>query len=165
MTGTACLDQFLHTTRHPSASLPAMITATARCPDVEPPVGVLLLTHEEIGRALIAAAQHVMPKLPRQLDALEVGGSEDPDRLLDAAARAARALDHGAGVLVLADLYGGTPCNIANRLADRGVRARCVSGLNLPMLLRVLNYADKPLDELAEVAASGGRSGICIDRV
>jgi PTS system ascorbate-specific IIA component len=141
-----------------------MTTATARLPDADAPAGILLLTHEEIGRALIAAAQHVMPRLPCQLDALEVGANDDPDTLLDAAARAARALDHGGGVLVLADLYGGTPCNIANKLADRGLRARCVSGLNLPMLLRVLNYADKPLDELAEVAASGGRSGICIDK-
>ncbi|MGH8116160.1 MAG: PTS sugar transporter subunit IIA [Rhodanobacteraceae bacterium] len=127
--------------------------------------GILLVTHEEIGRALITAAQHVMPRLPCQLDALEVGANDDPAALLPAAARAARVLDHGGGVLVLADLYGSTPCNIANRLADLGVRARCVSGLNLPMLLRVLNYSDKPLDELAEVAASGGRGGICIDRM
>lgn len=129
-----------------------------------PAAGILLLTHEEIGRALIAAAQHVMPRLPCQLDALEIGASDDPDTLLASAARAARALDHGGGVLVLSDLYGGTPCNIANQLADLGVHARCVSGLNLPMLLRVLNYPDKPLDELAEVAASGGRGGICIDK-
>ena len=129
-----------------------------------PAAGVQLQTHEEIGRALIAAAQHVMPHLPCQLDALEVGANDDPGALLPAAARAARALDHGGGVLVLSDLYGATPCNIATRLASLGVRARCVSGLNLPMLLRVLNYPDKPLDELAEVAASGGRTGIRIDR-
>lgn len=133
--------------------------------DLAPQAGILLLTHEEIGRALIAAAQHVMPRLPCQLDALEVGANDDPATALPAAARAARALDHGGGVLVLSDLYGSTPCNIANKLTGLGVRARCVSGLNLPMLLRVLNYPDKPLDELAEVAASGGRGGICIDKV
>jgi len=144
----------------------AMTTATAlRQVEPAPPAGILLLTHEEIGHALIAAAQHVMPRLPRQLDTLEVGANDDPASLLSAAARAARALDRGGGVLVLSDLYGSTPCNIANKLADLGVRARCVSGLNLPMLLRVLNYPDKPLDELAEVAASGGRGGICIDKV
>lgn len=143
------------------------MTPTSPLRQLEPAAtaGILLVTHEEIGRALITAAQHVMPRLPCQLDALEVGGNDDPAALLPAAARAARALDHGGGVLVLADLYGSTPCNIANQLADLGVRARCVSGLNLPMLLRVLNYSDKPLDELAEVAASGGRGGICIDKV
>ena len=127
--------------------------------------GILLLTHAEIGNALIAAAKHVMPRLPCQLDSLEVGANDDPAAILPAAARAARALDRGGGVLVLSDLYGATPCNIANKLTSVGVRARCVSGLNLPMLLRVLNYPDKPLDELAEVAASGGRGGICIDKV
>jgi PTS system ascorbate-specific IIA component len=106
----------------------------------------------------------VLPRLPCQLDALEVGANDEPSTVQASAARAARALDRGGGVLVLSDLYGSTPCNIANKLADLGVRARCVSGLNLPMLLRVLNYPDKPLDELAEVAASGGRSGIRIDR-
>ena len=143
-----------------------MTTASAlRQHAPSPAAGILLLTHEEIGRALIAAAQHVMPRLPCQLDTLEVGGNDDPGTVLAAAARAARALDHGGGVLVLSDLYGSTPCNIANKLAGLGVRARCVSGLNLPMLLRVLNYPDKPLDELAEVAASGGRSGIRIDKL
>ncbi|HEX5353631.1 MAG TPA: PTS fructose IIA subunit family protein [Rhodanobacteraceae bacterium] len=127
--------------------------------------GILLLTHEEIGRALITAARHVMPHMPCRLDAMEMGADDDPGAVLPAAARAARTLDHGGGVLVLSDLYGSTPCNIANQLAGLGVRARCVSGLNLPMLLRVLNYPDKPLDELAEVAASGGRGGICIDKV
>ena len=143
-----------------------MTTASAlRQHAPSPAAGILLLTHEEIGRALIAAAQHVMPRLPCQLDTLEVGGNDDPGTVLAAAARAARALDHGGGVLVLSDLYGSTPCNIANKLAGLGVRARCVSGLNLPMLLRVINYPDKLLDELAEVAACGGRGGICIDRV
>ncbi len=142
-----------------------MNTATALQPaDTTVPAGILLLTHEEIGRALMTAAQHVMPRLPCQLDTLEVGANDDPAVMLPAAARAARTLDHGGGVLVLSDLYGSTPCNIANQLADLGVRARCVSGLNLPMLLRVLNYPDKPLDELAEVAASGGRGGIRIDK-
>jgi mannose PTS system EIIA component len=142
-----------------------MITANApsQTAQVATP-GILLLTHEEIGRALIAAARHVMPCLPCQLDALEVGADDDPSAMLSAATDAAQSLDHGGGVLVLSDLYGSTPCNIANKLASLGVHARCVSGLNLPMLLRVLNYSDKPLGELAEVAASGGRGGICIDK-
>ena len=143
-----------------------MTTASVLRQDAPAPAaGILLLTHEEIGPALIAAARHVMPRLPCQLDSMEVSATDDPGTILPAAARAARALDHGGGVLVLSDLYGSTPCNIANKLASLGVHARCVSGLNLPMLLRVLNYPDKPLDELAEVAACGGRGGICIDKV
>jgi len=134
-------------------------------PEPEIHVGVLLITHHAIGHALVDAARHVMPRLPLKVDVVEIGECSDPARTLTRTAAAARALDAGGGVLVLSDLYGATPCNVAHKLGGAGVHARCVSGLNLPMLLRVLNYADKPLDELAEVAASGGKGGICIDKV
>jgi PTS system ascorbate-specific IIA component len=126
-------------------------------------VGVLLMTHEAVGKALVSAAHHVMPKLPLRVEAVEVPAHADPDIMRMLTAHHARELDQGDGVLVLADLYGATPCNIGLSLAELGVRLRCVSGLNLPMLLRVLNYAEKPLDELAQVAAHGGRGGIFID--
>ncbi|WP_017462152.1 PTS sugar transporter subunit IIA [Dyella ginsengisoli] len=126
-------------------------------------VGILLMTHEAVGHALISAARHVMPKLPLRVDAVEIPADADTDVMRSLTARHARALDQGDGVLVLADLYGATPCNIGLSLASLGVHLRCVSGLNLPMLLRVLNYADRPLDELVEIAASGGRGGIFID--
>jgi mannose PTS system EIIA component len=126
-------------------------------------VGVLLLTHEAMGDALVAAAHHVLGKFALPLQVLEVPASADPDLALRDAAVRARELDDGAGVLVLSDLYGSTPCNIAQRLAGLGFRTHCVSGLNLPMLLRVLNYPEQDLDQLAQTAASGGRGGICID--
>lgn len=126
-------------------------------------VGVLLMTHESVGQALISAARHVLPTLPLHVDAVEVPPSADPDMMLRLTEKHARELDEGDGVLVLADLYGATPCNIGLALGPLGVHLRCVSGLNLPMLLRVLNYADKPLKELTEIAATGGRGGIFID--
>jgi mannose PTS system EIIA component len=126
-------------------------------------VGVLLMTHEAVGQALIKAARHVIPTLPMDVDAVEIPAFSDPDIMRTLTAQHARALDHGDGVLVLADLYGATPCNIGLSLTELGVRLRCVSGLNLPMLLRVLNYSEKSLPELAEIAASGGRGGIFID--
>jgi PTS system mannose-specific IIA component len=126
-------------------------------------VGVLLMTHEAVGQALISAARHVMPKLPMRVEAVEIPPESDPDRMRTLTAHHARKLDHGDGVLVLADLYGATPCNIGLSLTDLGVHLRCVSGLNLPMLLRVLNYPEQPLDELVQIAASGGRGGIFID--
>jgi PTS system mannose-specific IIA component len=126
-------------------------------------VGVLLMTHEAVGKALISAAHHVMPQLPLRVAAVEVPPQADTDVMRALTARHARELDHGEGVLILADLYGATPCNIGLSLSALGVHLRCVSGLNLPMLLRVLNYAEKSLDELAEIAASGGRGGIFID--
>jgi PTS system ascorbate-specific IIA component len=126
-------------------------------------VGVLLMTHESMGHALVAAARHVLGRLPLPIDVQEVAADADPEQMLRMAAAQARELDCGAGVLVLSDLYGATPCNIARRLPDLGVRMHCVSGLNLPMLLRVLNYPEQSLDELAQTAASGGRGGIVVD--
>ncbi|KAB2901462.1 MAG: PTS fructose IIA subunit family protein [Xanthomonadales bacterium] len=126
-------------------------------------VGVLLMTHESMGAALVNAARHVLGRLPLPLDVQEIGANDDPEQRLRAAAASARELDHGDGVLVLSDIYGATPCNIAQRLPQLGVHMRCVSGLNLPMLLRVLNYPEQSLDELAQTAAHGGRGGIVVD--
>jgi len=126
-------------------------------------VGVLLLTHEAMGGALITAARHVLGKLPLPLDVIEVEPGSDPDSTLRDATLRARSLDGGDGVLVLTDLYGATPCNVAQRLPGLGVHMHCVSGLNLPMLLRVLNYPEQKLDQLAQTAASGGRGGIFVD--
>lgn len=126
-------------------------------------VGVLLLTHEAMGAALVSAARHVLGRLPLPLDVIEMDPAADPDDTLTVAAHHARDLDHGEGVLVLTDLYGATPCNVAQRLPSLGFNMHCVSGLNLPMLLRVLNYPEQSLDELAQTAASGGRGGIFID--
>lgn len=126
-------------------------------------VGVLLLTHEAMGGALITAARHVLGKLPLPLDVIEVEPGSDPDTTLRDATVRARSLDGGDGVLVLTDLYGATPCNVAQRLPGLGVHMHCVSGLNLPMLLRVLNYPEQKLDQLAQTAASGGRGGIFVD--
>ena len=127
-------------------------------------VGVLLLTHEAMGAALVSAARHVLGRLPLPIGVQEIAPQADPEAMLRTAATRARELDRGDGVLVLSDLYGATPCNIAQRLPDLGVRMHCVSGLNLPMLLRVLNYSEQTLDELAQTAANGGRGGIVVDK-
>jgi PTS system ascorbate-specific IIA component len=74
-----------------------------------------------------------------------------------------RDLDDGMGVLLLVDLYGATPSNVAAAIGRQGTSTRRVSGLNLPMLLRVLNYPEQTLDELATTAAAGGRSGVVVD--
>jgi len=126
-------------------------------------VGVLLLTHETMGQALLASVQHVMGRVPDHLDAIEIAANANTEQMLHLAARHVRDLDHGDGVLVLTDLYGATPSNIARCLSELGLPIQRVSGLNLPMLLRVLNYSDQSLDELTQIAANGGRGGIFIN--
>ena len=126
-------------------------------------VGVLLVTHKGIGTALIGVATRLLPKLPLKTEAFEVAYDDDPDAVLPAASAALRRVDGGDGVLVLTDLYGATPSNVAARLARLGTPVRRVSAASLPMLLRVMNYAELGLDELPAVAAAGARNGVVHD--
>lgn len=126
-------------------------------------VGILLVTHAGIGNALLDVATRLLNKMPLACAAFEVPFDGDPDLLLPQASAALRKVDGGHGVLVLTDLYGATPSNIAARLARLGTPVRRVAALNLPMLLRVMNYADLPLDELPAVAAAGARNGAIMD--
>ena len=128
-------------------------------------VGVLLVTHEGIGTALLAVAGGLLRPLPLKLEAFEVPFDADPDALLPAASAALRRVDGGDGVLVLTDLYGATPANLAARLARLGTPVRRVSALSLPMLLRVMNYAELELADLPAVAAAGARCGAIIDDI
>ena len=126
-------------------------------------VGILLITHEGIGSAMLAVATRLLRTLPLRTEALEVPFDGDPDVLLPLASAALRRVDTGQGVLVLTDLYGATPSNLAAKVARLGTPVRRVSALSLPMLLRVMNYAEQDLDELPNVASAGARNGVIID--
>jgi PTS system ascorbate-specific IIA component len=127
-------------------------------------VGVLLLTHANVGEPLLEAATAVLGPLPLRTACAGYRNGDDRTAFEHGAARAMRSLDDGDGVLVLTDLYGSTPSNSAAAIAQQGTRVRRVSGLSLPMLLRVMNYPEQSLDELALTAAGGGRNGIVIDQ-
>lgn len=123
-------------------------------------VGVLIITHGEIGDLLVkTAASTLAGKLPLQCRAVSVSQSCDPDALLEKCQRIIEEIKNNSGVLVLTDIYGSTPSNIANRLAT-GSNIKVIAGVNLPMLIRILNYPESNLDELAEKALSGGHDGI-----
>lgn len=126
-------------------------------------VGILLVTHQGIGTALIAVAEGMLRNLPLKSEAFEVPFDADPDALLPQASASLRRVDDGEGVLILTDVHGSTPSNLAARLARLGTPARRVSAVNLPMLLRIMNYAEKPLDEMPAIAAAGARNGVIHD--
>jgi PTS system mannose-specific IIA component len=123
-------------------------------------VGILLLTHPGIGTALRATVQKVLgnPGLP--VEVIEVPFDASLDELSMRARGTLDRLDGGEGVLILTDLYGASPSNLAARLEATPVPVRRVSGLSLPMLLRVLNYPEQNLDSLASTAMAGGRNGV-----
>jgi len=127
-------------------------------------VGILLVTHSGIGSALVAIASGMLHgNVPLKLEAFEVPFDGDPDALLPQASAAMRRVDGGDGVLILTDLYGASPSNLAAKLSRLGTPARRVSALNLPMLMRVMNYAELPLEELPAIAAAGARNGVIHD--
>jgi PTS system mannose-specific IIA component len=126
-------------------------------------VGILLITHPGIGSALVEVATRLLRQLPLKAEAFELAFDADIDAALPQASAALRRVDGGDGVLVLTDLYGASPSNLAAKVARLGTPVRRVSSLNLPMLLRVMNYAELPLDELPAVAAAGARNGAILD--
>lgn len=117
------------------------------------------MCHGAFGESLIHSASHVLGKRPLYLRQLGVTVHDDPDAIRPMAEDLIRFLDRGAGVLVLTDIYGATPSNIAARLLRPG-RVEGLSGVNLPMLIRALAYREEPLELLVEKAFQGGTEGV-----
>ena len=126
-------------------------------------VGILLITHVDLGHSLLRAAHAILAAEPALAEAIDVPCDIEPDVALEQALAACRRLDSGDGVLVLTDLYGSTPSNIAGRLEDYH-DVLVLAGVNLPMLVRALNYRACPLDELAEKAMHGARDGVVMSK-
>lgn len=122
-------------------------------------VGILLITHGTLGESLIHCASHVMGGRPPNVMQIGVTPQEDPDLILPQAIKLLRTLDQGDGVLVFSDIFGATPCNIASRLLTPG-KVEGVAGVNLPMLIRALNYRTEPLRTVVDKALSGGAEGV-----
>ena len=129
-------------------------------------VNVLLITHNDVGSALLEAATNTLGFCPLTAEILSIPSHCDPESTVRNAQEKIHELDHGEGVLILTDIYGSTPSNIACALSGNE-NVRIISGINLPMLIRVLNYPKLELDELVLKAISGGREGImdCISHV
>jgi mannose PTS system EIIA component len=122
-------------------------------------IGIFLITHGSYGEALVQNACHVLNKRPLQLAQLGVAAQDDPLDLLPLARQLLDSVDSGNGVLILSDLFGATPANLALKLLSPG-KIVGLSGVNLPMLLSALTHRDKDLTTLLTRARDGGRDGI-----
>lgn len=122
-------------------------------------VGVLLITHNGLGDSLADCVRHVMGDIPSNLKILSVLADDDPALKESEARVLISQLDKGGGVLLLTDLFGATPSNIARRLYQPG-RYEGVAGVNLPMLLRAVCHSCKSLEELVRLAQESGRNCI-----
>lgn len=122
-------------------------------------IGILLITHGSLGESLIQCACHVMNRRPPQLMQLGVSGQDDPLDALPLARRLLNMVDTGDGVLILSDILGATPANIAAKLLEPG-RIEGVAGANLPMLLRTITYRERNMETLVKKAVAGACEGV-----
>jgi mannose PTS system EIIA component len=122
-------------------------------------IGILIVAHGALGECLIHCASHVLGRRPLRLRQLGVTVHDDPELILPHARDLVKDLDDGSGVLILSDICGATPCNIASRLINPG-HAELLSGVSLPMLVRALTYREEPLAEVVQKAMTGGVNGV-----
>jgi len=122
-------------------------------------VGILLVTHDGLGGSFLDCVKHVLGELPNNLRSLSVSAGDDLQQKSVQGQEIIKELDTGSGVLILSDVYGATPSNIARQLCH-AERVMGVAGVNLPMLLRVVRYPSATLPDLAKVAVEGGRGCI-----
>jgi mannose PTS system EIIA component len=121
-------------------------------------VRILLITHENIGAELLKTVTQTFETLPIAIDVLPIYYGINRDTLLTQLQEITKNTA-GENLLILTDMYGSTPCNLALLLQDQA-NISIVSGLNLPMLIKVLNYPDLCLNELTQKALSGGKKGV-----
>jgi mannose PTS system EIIA component len=122
-------------------------------------IGILLVTHNGLGDSFIDCVKHVLGEVPPNLKSLSVSAGDDPQQKSVEGQALIKQLDTGSGVLILSDVYGATPSNIARQLCH-AERVMGVAGLNLPMLLRTVTHPITTLPELVKIAVDGGRGCI-----
>lgn len=122
-------------------------------------IGILLITHGTFGESLIQNVCHVLNKRPPLISQLGVAAQDDPLDILPMARTLLKEVDGGEGVLILTDILGATPSNLALKLLVAG-QVEGVAGVSLPMLLRALTYRKNGMATLLQKAVSGGHDGI-----
>lgn len=122
-------------------------------------VGLLIITHNGTGKGLLDTATRIFGSCPLEAETINVPYDGNPEQLKTEAFALIEKLNSGDGILVLTDMYGSTPGNIATALCQKE-NISVVAGINLPMLIRVLNYAHLDLAGISDSAITGGKKSI-----
>ncbi len=122
-------------------------------------IGILLLTHNDIGAQLLLAAKSTYGSVPIRTEVLSIDHYDQPSDLTNLAKQYVKLLDKGDGVLILTDMFGSTPSNIAREFSHFKF-VNIVSGVNLSMLLHIFNYPNLNLKDLTAIAVEGGKNGV-----
>ncbi|MCR5813898.1 MAG: PTS sugar transporter subunit IIA [Desulfovibrio sp.] len=124
-------------------------------------VGIVIVSHVDLGAALLGAVEFILGQQQYDCCAVSINTAHDVSETVSRLNDAADRLDFGAGVLILTDMFGGNPTNIALSLLGKH-HVEVVTGVNLPMLLKVFGQRTLPLDALAELARKAGSDGIVV---
>ncbi|MEJ2637996.1 MAG: PTS fructose transporter subunit IIA [Desulfosarcinaceae bacterium] len=125
-------------------------------------IGILLVTHPQLGEALIETAEFILGSRPEAVKALSIDINQNPEDIRRKIKRSIKAVDGDQGVLIMTDMFGGTPSNMSYALLEEG-RIEVISGANLPLLIRAVNYrGKKPLDVLVQDLEVFGKKSISL---
>ena len=128
--------------------------------------GILIIAHTPIASAMLSFAEHVYGSIPGHIQAVDIPAHEDAKISFERVLAAAKAVETHGELLVLTDVMGATPANVASRLmsqqssAGMKLKVQILAGLNLPMLMRAVSYKDDALDVLTQKTLQGGQNGI-----
>ena len=122
-------------------------------------IGILILTLGRVGEGLLEEATMIMGKTPEGVKTFTANCNQSPDIILGDLRKMLDEFGDCDGILILADIYGATHVNAACRLLEHD-KIEMVAGVNLPMLVRVLNYRNLSLHEMVELAVTGGKAGV-----
>jgi PTS system mannose-specific IIA component len=128
--------------------------------------GILIIAHTPIASAMLSFAEHVYGSIPEHIQAVDIPAHEDAKISFERVLAAAKAVEAHGELLVLTDVMGATPANVASRLMSQQssagikLKVQILAGLNLPMLMRAVSYKDDALDVLAQKTLQGGQNGI-----
>jgi PTS system mannose-specific IIA component len=125
-------------------------------------IGILIVTQPKLGEALIDTAEFILGSRPEGIKALSIDINENAEDLIRRITAGIKSVDANRGVLIMTDMFGGTPSNLSYSLLEEG-RIEVISGVNLPILIRAVNYREKkPLDELVQDLELFGKKSISL---
>jgi len=125
-------------------------------------IGILLVTHEQIGTALIDAAEFIIGSRPEAMAAVSINLNEDAEKLREKIAKGIETVYHPRGVLILTDMFGGTPSNLSYSFLEEG-RLEVLTGANLPILIKAIDTRqDMDLSEMAKTLENYGKKSIAM---
>ena len=120
-------------------------------------IGIVVVTHGQLARELVSAAEMIIGEIPN-VTAVSIGWHENPDDAQREIEEAILRADSGKGTVVLTDMFGGTPSNLSLTFLEKG-RLEVVTGVNLPMLIRLASLREEEGDDLLELASEAAREG------